>query len=52
MSDIGNGSVGNGTSVSGGDIGASVDDLVDGGNIGTNVDNLVGDILADLGIED
>lgn len=52
VSDIGNGSVGNGTSVSGGDIGASVDDLVDGGTIGTNVDNLVGDILADLGIED
>ena len=44
--------IGNGTSVSGGDIGANVDDLVDGGNIGTNVDNLVGDILADLGIED
>ena len=43
-------SVGNGTSVSGGDIGASVDDLVDGGNIGTNVDNLVGDILGDLGL--
>ncbi len=44
--------IGNGTSVSGGDIGTQVDDLVDGGNIGTNVDNLVGDILADLGIED
>ena len=52
VSDIGNGSVGNGTAVSGGDIGASVDDLVDGGNISANVDNLVGDILADLGIED
>ncbi len=52
VSDIGNGDIGNGTSISGGDIGASVDDLVDGGNIGTNVDNLVGDILADLGIED
>jgi len=39
-------------SVNGGDIGTNVDDLVDGGNIGTNVDNLVGDILADLGIED
>ena len=52
-SDIGNVSdVGNGTSVSGGDIGASVDDLVDGGDIGANVDGLVGDILADLGIED
>ena len=49
VSDIGNG---NGTSVSGGDIGASVDDLVDGGDIGANVDGLVGDILADLGIED
>jgi len=44
--------IGNGTSVSGGDIGTQVDDLVDGGNIGTNIDNLVGDILADLGIED
>lgn len=44
--------IGNGTSVSGGDIGAEVDDLVDGGDIGTNVDDLVGDILADLGIED
>ena len=53
ISDIGNVSdIGNGTSVSGGDIGTQVDDLVDGGNIGTNVDNLVGDILADLGIED
>ena len=50
VSDIGD--IGNGTSVSGGDIGTQVDDLVDGGNIGTNVDNLVGDILADLGIED
>ncbi len=46
---VANGS-GNGTSVSAGDIGASVDDLVDGGNIGTNVDNLVGDILGDLGL--
>jgi len=53
ISDVGNVSdIGNGTSVSGGDIGTQVDDLVDGGNIGTNVDNLVGDILADLGIED
>jgi hypothetical protein len=53
ISDIGNVSdIGNGTSVSGGDIGTQVDDLVDGGNIGTNVDNLVGDILADLGIEE
>ena len=53
ISDIGNVSdIGNGTSVSGGDIGTQVDDLVDGGTIGTNVDNLVGDILADLGIED
>ena len=53
ISDVGNVSdIGNGTSVNGGDIGTQVDDLVDGGNIGTNVDNLVGDILADLGIED
>jgi len=53
ISDVGNVSdIGNGTSVSGGDIGTQVDDLVDGGSIGTNVDNLVGDILADLGIED
>ena len=59
VSDIGNVSdvgqvsdIGNGTSVSGGDIGTQVDDLVDGGDIGANVDNLVGDILADLGIED
>ena len=53
VSDVGNVSdISNGTSVSGGDIGTQVDDLVDGGNIGTNVDNLVGDILADLGIED
>jgi len=50
VSDIGD--IGNGTSVSGGDIGTQVDDLVDGGDIGANVDNLVGDILADLGIED
>ena len=42
----------NGGDVNGGDIGTSVDDLVDGGSIGTNVDTLVGDILADLGIED
>ena len=47
---VANGS-GNGNSVSGGDIGSSVDGLVDVGNIGTNVDNLVGDILGDLGIE-
>jgi len=53
ISDVGNVSdIGNGTSVSGGDIGTQVDDLVDGGNIGANVDSLVGDILADLGIED
>jgi len=41
-----------GGDISGGDVGTTVDDLVDGGNIGTNVDTLVGDILADLGIED
>ena len=52
VSDIGNGTSVNGGDVTGGDIGASVDDLVDGGDIGANVDNLVGDILADLGIED
>lgn len=64
VSDVANPSVGdiaggsvetgsvNGGDINGGDIGTSVDDLVDGGNIGTNVDNLVGDILADLGIED
>jgi len=57
VSDIGNGtSVTSGDvtggDVTGGDIGASVDDLVDGGDIGANVDSLVGDILADLGIED
>ena len=52
VSDIGNGTSVNGGDVTGGDIGASVDNLVDGGDIGANVDNLVGDILADLGIED
>ena len=56
VSDVANPSVETGDvtggDISGGDIGTSVDDLVDGGNIGTNVDNLVGDILADLGIED
>jgi hypothetical protein len=55
VSDLGNtgiADIGNGSSVSGGDVGASVDDLIDGGSIGANVDTLVGDILADLGIED
>lgn len=52
VSDIGNGTSVTGGDINGGDIGASVDDLVDGGSIGANVDNLVGDILADLGIED
>jgi len=56
-SDIGSGNAngnanGNGAWVSGGDIGTSVDDLVDGGDIGAHVDNLVGDILASVGLED
>ena len=52
VNDIGGDTSLEGGDITGGDIGTSVDDLVDGGDIGANVDNLVGDILADLGIED